>query len=728
MVMIVSGLVERLAGGYDYKGKAASVSARVVNTVTPVIIRARTVLERVEREQLDPLLDWALTFWGDRREEQQRTLHTTATVSELTADERQIHRSLYISALSFSFASVGALVFPPVRILSLPGMLYASAYTFQRAYQSLTEKRTVDITVLTAFVNSAYILSGYWVLGSLGSTSYFFSLKLLGSIKDRFARDLENALMQHPLQVWTLVNGQEVQRPLDTLAIGDVVLVRAGELIPIDGIVKAGAATVDQHVLTGEARPVEKAAGDPVLAATIVLTGALHITLERAGGETTVGKLSQILAQTVDFRSNRQLFVQRLTDYLILPFVGLAAVTWPWLGFSAAAAVVDAHPMRHLNVLGGLSLLNYLVLAAEQGILIKDGASLELLSRIDTLVFDKTGTLTQEQPAIIAIHLVGNIDEVNLQPASWDEDVVLAYAAVAEAHQSHPIARAIRTEAIDRRLTLPVVGATEQDASYHAGFGVRVNVAGRQVHVGSSRFMTQEGIAIPAEIAYFQETSQRQGHSLTMVALDGRLAGVLELQAVLRPEVKTVLADLRATDRVRSIIVISGDQPAPTRRLAQEIGADEFYAEVLPAGKADLVAQLQKAGRKVCFVGDGINDAVALKQANVSVSLRGAATAATDIAHIVLMEESLQQLRPLFAMAQAFDRTSRQTLTSILGASALGLVGIFGLGFDLRHMTILDQISLTIGTGFAMHPRLAPFLQRKQQVVAQQHAGKVTDS
>jgi Cu2+-exporting ATPase len=714
MVTKIGALADLWRGNYDYRGEVTKAAANLVNALTPLLVRGQTVLERVEREQLDPLLDWALTFWGDRRDEQQRTLRTTATVSELTADERQIHRSLYISALSFGLASAGALFFPPLRLLSLPGMVYGSWHTFQRAYQSLTEKRTVDITVLTAFVNSAYILGGYWVLGSLGNMSYFFSLKLLGSIKDRFARDLENALMQHPLQVWTLVDGQEVQRPLDALAVGDLVIVRAGELIPVDGVVKAGAATVDQHVLTGEARPVEKSVGDPVLAATIVLTGALHITLERAGGETTVGKLSQILAQTVDFRSNRQLFVQRLTDYLILPFVGLAAVTWPWLGFSAAAAVIDAHPHRHLNILGGLSLLNYLVMAAEQGILIKDGGSLETLSRVDTLVFDKTGTLTQEQPVIIAIHLVRYADELSPQP-SWDEDTVLAYAAVAEAHQSHPIARAIRAEAVARRLTLPTVGATEQDTSYHAGFGVRVNVAGRQVHVGSNRFMVQEGIAIPAEIGYLQETSQRQGHSLTMVALDGQLAGVLELQAVLRPEVKSVLADLRATKRLRSIIVISGDGAAPTRRLAQEIGADEFYAEVLPAGKAELVEQLQNAGRKVCFVGDGINDAVALKQANVSISLRGATTAATDTAHIVLMEESLQQLQPLFTMTQAFDRTSRQTMTSILGASAIGLVGIFGFGFDLRHLTILDQISLSIGTGFAMRPRLATLLQRAQK-------------
>lgn len=680
----------------------------------PLAIRAQTLLETFEREQLDPLLDWMLTFWGDRRREQQRTLRTTATVSELTADERQIHRSLYISVLSFGLASAGALFFPPLRLLSLPGILYTSWHTYQRAYQSLVGKRTIDITVFTAFVNTAYIVSGAWVLGAMGNTSYFFSLKLLGSIKDRFARDLESALMQHPLQVWTMVAGQEMQRPLDALATGDIVIVRAGELIPVDGIVTVGAATVDQHVLTGEARPVEKSVGDPVLAATIVLTGTLQIALERTGIETTVGKLSQILAQTVDFRSNRQLFVQRLTDYLILPFTGLAAITWPWLGFSAAAAVIDAHPHRHLNILGGLSLLNYLVVATEQGILIKDGGSLEMLSQVDTLVFDKTGTLTQEQPQIIAIHLTSNPNELFHDSIQYSEDEVLAYAAAAETHQSHPIARAIRAEAAGRRLLLPTTGDLDQDASYHAGFGIRVNIGGHNVHVGSGRFMIQEGIRIPPEITYLQETCQRQGHSLTMVAIDERLAGVIELQAVLRPEVKSVIAELRQFQQLRSMIVISGDQAAPTRRLAQEIGADDYYAEVLPAGKAELVAQLQKAGRKVCFVGDGINDAVALKQANVSISLRGATMAATDTAHIVLMEESLQQLPPLFAMAKAFDSTSRQTMLSILGAGAIGLAGIYSLGFDLRHMLILDQVSLVIGTGFAMRPRLAVLRQNKR--------------
>ncbi|MCB0063354.1 MAG: HAD-IC family P-type ATPase, partial [Caldilineaceae bacterium] len=363
-------------------------------------IRGVALWEKLERNHLDPLLERTLTLWGDKRQAQQHALGNDGTVSELTADERQIHRSLYVSALSLGLATAGVLFYPPLQLLSLPGVVYASWQTYERAYQSLTVKKRLDITVFTAFVNTAYLAGGYLVWGALGNTSYFFSLKLLGSIKDRFTQDMQSALLQHPPLVWTIVDGEELQRPLVELAAGDIVVARAGELIPVDGIVMAGSATVDQHILTGEARPIEKSVGDEVLAATILLTGALHVRLERAGTETAVGQLSSILAQTVDFRSGRQLFVQQLTDWLIPPFIGLAACTWPWLGFSSAAAVIDAHPSRQLNILGGLSLLNFLVVAAEKGILIKDAGSLEILSRVDTLIFDKTGTLTQERPEI----------------------------------------------------------------------------------------------------------------------------------------------------------------------------------------------------------------------------------------------------------------------------------------------------------------------------------------
>jgi len=686
---------------------------RSIQAVKLWVDQAQNTLETVERDVLDPLLDRALESWGDQRQRQRQLLNGEVAVSVLTADERQINRGLYIALGSLGLALFGTLIFPPLRLLSLPGLVYGSWHSYERAYQALTQKRKVDVNLLTALVNTAYIASGYLILGNLTTTSYFASLKLLGVVKDRFEQNLRTALANQPQSVWLLVEGIEVKLHLMQLQIGDLIVVHAGELIAVDGLIAEGTATVDQQVLTGEALPIEKRVGDRVLAATFVLTGKLVITVEQTSNETTVAKISEILAQTVDFRSTRALNVQQVTDRLVLPFLALSAVTWPWLGFSSAAAVIDAHPHRQLNSFGALGLLNYLVLATERGILIKDGRSLELLSKVDTLVFDKTGTLTQEQPLLAAIHLCGDAaapeQAAKQYPAApeqaakqYTEDEVLAYVAAAEQYQSHPIARAILAEAQARGLVLPAI----DHAGYRVGYGLAVEVAGHILHVGSTRFMQQEAIAIPPGIAQVQEMGQRQGHSFVLVAIDGQLVSALELQATLRPEARAIIAELRQRAHIQSIIIVSGDQLAPTRRLAQDLGVDDYFAEVLPADKAALVAQWQAAGRRVCFVGDGINDAVALKQANVSISLRGATTAATDTAHIVLMDESLQQMIPLFDLAQKFDLTTRNTFLAILTPGAIGLAGIFFLRFGLLQMTLLDQVGLMLGTGIAMRPWL----------------------
>jgi len=668
-----------------------------LQTFQPFLQLVDTRLDALERERLDPLLDRALALWGDRRAAQRAALHAAPQTTVLPDDERQLNRGLYITASSLGIAIVGTLVFPPLHVFSLPGLLYGSWHVYKAAYHSLVEKRAVDNYVLMALVNTAYIGGGFWVLGNLTVMAHFGSAKLLSVVKDRFEQDLRIVLSQRPITVWILLGNQEVQGHLDQLQAGDIVVVRAGEVIPVDGVVLEGVAAVDQHVLTGEARPVEKTIGDEVLAATVVLTGKLYVRLEQAGSETTVARIGEILAQTVDFRSMRQLQVQQITDRLVLPTLGLAALTYPFLGFSSAAAVVDAHPYRQLNAFGSLGLLNYLVLATEQGILVKDGRSFELLRQVDTLVLDKTGTLTQEQPLLTAIHPC----------AHFSEDQLLAYAAAAEQRQSHPIARAIMAAAAQRQLTLPLV----DQASIQVGFGLSVLVDGHTVHIGSTRFMTQVEVVIPATLAPIQEHCQQCGHSLVFVALDGQLVGALELQAALRPEAAAVIGELRQRTQLRQVIIVSGDQLAPTRHLAQAVGADAYYAEVLPAGKAELVAQLQAQGRTVCFIGDGINDAIALKQAHVSISLRGATTAATDTAHIVLMDESLAQLPHLFALVDQFDATQRRTLLAVLGTSALGLAGIYTLGWGLPAMTVLDQVSLALGTAVVMRPRL----QRRRQ-------------
>jgi heavy metal translocating P-type ATPase len=656
--------------------------------------RLRDALQKIEREQAEPLLNEILVRWGDSRRQQRQRLGSLLPTAEPSGAEREINRGVYLSGASLGLAILGSLFYPPLQLLSLPGLAYGTWQLYRRAYHTVVNERRLDINVLMALVNTAYIGGGYWVLGNLTTTSYFFSTKLLLVIKDRLQQDLVHSLAQQPRLVWAVVAGQEVQRRLEELQAGDAVIVYAGETLPVDGVIASGIATIDEHTLTGEAHPVEKTVGDQVYTATLVLTGKLTVTVEQAGTATMVARMAEVLAQTVDFRSTRQLRMETLTDLLVAPTLGLAAFTLPFFGASAAAAVIDSHPFRHLNNYAALGILNTFVAAAEQGILIKDGRSLELLQQVDTLVFDKTGTLTQPQPQVAAIHCVDTIDELRL----------LSYAAAAEQHQRHPIARAILSTAQTRGVAIPPI----DEATFKVGLGLVVSAGGHTIHVGSARFMALEAIALPPTLQSLPTASQQRGHLLVWVARDGEMIGALELEAPLRPEAQSVINTLRQALHLRSVLIVSGDHPVPTAQAAAALSADGWYAEALPADKAALIARLQSEGRKVCFIGDGINDAIALKQAHVSISLAGATLAAIDTAHVILMDESLAQLPTLFALAQRFERTQRLMMAPVLGTSLLCITGVYLWGWGLTAATILDQISLIGGASVIMQPRLAP--------------------
>jgi Cu2+-exporting ATPase len=309
--------------------------------------------------------------------------------------------------------------------------------------------------------------------------------------------------------------------------------------------------------------------------------------------------------------------------------------------------------------------------ATRHGILIKDGRSLELLHTIDTVILDKTGILTLEQPDVTQVHVCGD----------FSADEVLLYAATAEHRQSHPIAQAIRAAAQARGLSWP----ESDEIRYDGGYGVQVRVDGQLVRVGSVRFMAQEGLALPEALEAVQQQCAADGHSLVFVAVAGAVAGALELHPTLRPEAKAVITELQ--QQGLTLYILSGDQTEPTRHLAERLGIERYFANVLPMEKARFIEQLQQEGRAVCFVGDGINDAIALKQANVSISMRGATTIATDTAQIVLMEQSLRQLPLLFDMAH---RLKRNLLTS------------FGLSVGTGGAIVTGALAFNMGIGAAM--------------------------
>ena len=309
-----------------------------------------------------------------------------------------------------------------------------------------------------------------------------------------------------------------------------------------------------------------------------------------------------------------------------------------------------------------------------------------------------------EQPEVAQIHICVDTSRKTPRKTLCEEDV-LRWAAAAEVHQSHPIAQAILTAATERNLRLPVI----EDAAYEVGYGIKVRVEEKVVRVGSDRFMTQSGIIIPEQIHERQKMCHAQGHSLVLVAVDEQLVGAIELQPTIRPEAKAIIAELHK--RHLSTSIISGDQEGPTRKLAQALGIDRYFANVLPQEKAALVEQLQADGKTVCFVGDGINDAIALKKAHVSISLRGATTVATDTAQIVLMDQSLAQLPFLFDLGCDLDRNLRTSFMMSIGTGISIISGVWLLNMGLVGSLFISRLSIAAVFGNTMLPVLKYRLQ-----------------
>ena len=646
----------------------------------------------LERQHLNPFVESLLARWVDPRGGQQQQLSHSLPPTEVSPETTMVNRGLYLSSASLGIAVVGQLLAPPLQLLGLPGLLYGTWHLSRSAYTKLVNEKTLHVDLLLTIVNLAYISGGYWVLGNLTITSFYFSSKLLMMIKDQLRHDLANAMMQPMQPVWVMIDGQEVQRSLKDLQPGDLVLVHAGETSPVDGVIQSGVATVDEQMLTGEAVLVEKVMGDRLYTSTLLVSGRVVVSVVESGSATIVARIQEVLDRTVDLRSSRQLQMQQLTNKLVAPTLGLAAVTLSFLGLNAAAAMVNNHPYRQLNNFAALGILNGFTAAAGQRILIKDGRSLELLLDIDTLIFDKTGTLTLSEPQLEAAHSVDDIPSVEL----------LAYAAAAEQHQRHPIARAIMAAAQSLGIVVPSI----DEATFKVGLGLIVQVGVHTIHVGSARFLTESDIVLPSDLIELQTISQQQGKLCVWVARDGLVIGVLILKAPLRPEARAIIDNLRQSTKIRTVLLVSGDQPIPTQQAAIAVGADGFYAETLPAGKAELIARLQSEGRKVCFVGDGINDAIALKQANVSVSMVGSTRTAIDTAHIVLMDEGLERLPTLFTLAQNVAETQRMMMIPVLGTSILGVIGIFAWDWRLTMSTILDQAGMIGGTSVLLRQRM----------------------
>ncbi|MFH1908673.1 MAG: cation-translocating P-type ATPase [Chloroflexota bacterium] len=456
-------------------------------------------------------------------------------------------------------------------------------------------------------------------------------------------------------------DGAEQEVPIAEIGVGETIIVRPGEKIPVDGEVIAGQATIDQSAITGESMPVEVAAGAQVFAATMARLGSLRVKTTRIGADTTFGRVVKMVEEAEAHRADVQRFADKFSTYFLPIVAGLAALTFlirrdPL----ATAAVLVVACSCSIALATPIAMLASVGAGAKRGLLIKGGKYIESLARADVLLLDKTGTLTLGQPQIT------DVIPLNGLPASE----ILTLAASAERYSEHPLAEAVRAAARKDNLSL----SEPQDFQAVPGMGIRANINGNLITVGNRRMIPEaDSLPVAAEL-------ERQGKTLLFVARDGDpstgsgqdLLGVLAAADTLRPEVPAALAAVRALG-VHHIELLTGDNERTAAALAEKLGV-QYRANLLPEQKIAVVKEYQARGHTVVMVGDGVNDAPALAQASVGIAMGAAgADVAIEAAHIALMREDWTLVPEVFRIAR---RTMRVVKVNLAFTAVYNLVGL----------------------------------------------------
>ena len=675
-----------LLGGVTYWLKKKRAQKKSIQPVTDLQVLEESNPSVSNSFQVTTLLkDIKNSVMTDEREQLQQTIDPSLSAAIETA-QKQTWKNTKLSAGSVGLALLSK-SFPIFAIPSALLILYLFRGMFHLILKDFKRKQYLSSSLMTGIILFGIIATGQLVLASLLGIIGGFFARIIHRIEASSQQQLVTIFNDHPAQVWVLKEGVEIQMDYEAIKIGDIVSVKAGEVIPVDGVIAFGSADIDQHVLTGESQAVEKTIGDTVFASTLLLSGRIGICVETSGQDSVVAQIGKVLNETKSYKDTQMLRGRAIANRFMLITLGLSAVTVPLLGATSAVAILSAGLGSSLSFLGPLTVLSYLQILSRNGILVKDGRVFEFLREVDTVVFDKTGTLTLEQPTVGKIHALGD----------YSETTVLRYAAAAEYRQPHPIAKAILARAKATQLELPEL----DNASYEMGFGIKVMIDDLLIRVGSARFLQREGIILPGTQA-IEEQAETEGYSLIYVGINQQLAGILEIQPTLRPEAQQIIAYLKQRDI--KLYIISGDHEKPTRKMAQQLGIDNYFSETLPANKAQLVEKLRNEGRFVCFIGDGINDAIALKAAQVSISIKGASSAATDTAQIIFMDGTLNHLEQLFNLADDFEETMKSNYVVSIVPGIITISGVYLLNFGFATGLGLFYLGMMAGLGNVFLP------------------------
>lgn len=635
----------------------------------------------------------ALVWYGSHSSQQQelakgslQTPDQTQAPTKVEDEIRELDIGMVLTGLGFVAAIAAKFVNPLLELLAIPCVLIPTIPLFGRAWITVCQKRTVTFAALELIGLVAALGARQFALCALGFTIFQAGRRLLLQTRRRARNDLGRTLIDGNQRIWVIRNGVEVEIAFDNLQKGEHVRVAAGQTIPCDGTLVKGCLAVDERMLTGESILAEKMPGDTVLGMTLLVSGQGVVAAKRAGSETLAVRLAELIARTESYEQFVESKSEAIADATALPSLAAASLTFAFWGVRGAVAGIWANFIDTLWLSAPISAIGLTRAAARHGILVRDGRSLDLLAEVDMVVFDKTGTLTENTLEVVGIDPAPGLQRSDL----------LRLAAGAEHRQTHPIALAITKAALAERIDPHALKVGE--SSYETGIGLQIKVEGLEVMLGSRRMLARGGISLSSDVRDRLTAASELGRSVVCMAVEGRYAGAIELAPELRPEAKAVVHTLQA--RGLDLLILTGDDEEPTRTLAESLGISQWYAQMLPEDKSEKVAALQAQGKRVCFVGDGINDALAMRHAQVSVSLTGASAIAIDSAQIVLCDGSLGWLDALFDLGRRNQVANKCMLGAALIPSVLGFGGVLFAGLGPESMiglyTVAQSASMVV--------------------------------
>ncbi len=549
------------------------------------------------------------------------------------------------------------------------------------AFQALRMRTfSIELLVTIAVVGALYIKE--YTESSVVTFLFLFGSYLEARTLEKTRSSLKKLIDMAPQEAVVLRQGKNITIPVEGVEVGDRVIIRPGGKIPVDGSIVHGKASINEAAITGESVPVSKTVNDKVFSGTIVDNGYIEIIAEKVGEDTTFSKIIELVEEAQETKSKAERFLDKFSNIYTPAIVLLSVIVYAitknlhlsitFLVVACPGALVIGAPVSNVAGIGN---------GARNGVLIKGGEVMDILSKVDAMVFDKTGTLTKGKPEVTDIKTFNN----------WDVNQVLKLVAEAETISEHHLGQTIIKEAKNRGIDL-----TEQsiEGEVIKGNGICAKFDGHELIVGNRKLMKSKDIEISRDVDEYAVNREKAGNTAVFAAIDGRIAAIFSIADQIRSDAFEALVELRKNG-IKKIVMLTGDNRHTAEKVANELGIDEFYAELLPEDKVEFIKKLKSEGHTVAMAGDGINDAPAIATADIGLAMGESGTdVSMETADVVLMADKLSQLSHAYALAKATTRNVKQnTLLAVAVVFAL-LAGVLTRNIHLASGMFIHEASI----------------------------------